>query len=66
MKVCTYVQDGRERLGFVVGSEVVEAPEQFGDMLSFIRAGEAGRRAAEAALAGRARKPLASVKLAAP
>ena len=66
MKVCTYLQDGRERLGFVAGSDVVDAPEQFPDMLSFIRAGEAGRRAAEAGLERRARRPLGSVKLAPP
>jgi 2-keto-4-pentenoate hydratase/2-oxohepta-3-ene-1,7-dioic acid hydratase in catechol pathway len=63
MKVCTYALDGRERLGFVAGSDVVEAPAEFKDMLAFIQAGEAGRRAAEAAMAKGARRPLASVKL---
>jgi len=66
MKVCTYVLEGRERLGFIAGQEVVEAPGEFKDMLSFIQAGEAGRRAAEAAMAKGARRPLASVKLAPP
>jgi 2-keto-4-pentenoate hydratase/2-oxohepta-3-ene-1,7-dioic acid hydratase in catechol pathway len=63
MKVCTYALDGRERLGFVAGPDVVEAPAEFKDMLAFIQAGEAGRRAAEAAMAKGARRPLASVKL---
>ncbi len=66
MKVCTYYQDGKERLGFVVGSDVVDAPAEFPTMLSFIRTGEAGRKAAEAAIAKGAKKPLASVKLAPP
>jgi 2-keto-4-pentenoate hydratase/2-oxohepta-3-ene-1,7-dioic acid hydratase in catechol pathway len=66
MKVCTFLDKGRERLGFIVGHDVVDAPSEFSDMLAFIRAGEAGRRAAEAALAKGARRPLSSVKLAAP
>ena len=66
MKLCTYVQDGKERLGIVAGQEVVEAPAEFKDMLAFIQAGEAGRRAAEAALSKAPRRPLASVKLAPP
>ncbi len=66
MKVCTFLDKGRERLGFIVGQDVVDAPPEFSDMLAFIRAGEAGRRAAEAALAKGARRPLSSVKLAAP
>jgi 2-keto-4-pentenoate hydratase/2-oxohepta-3-ene-1,7-dioic acid hydratase in catechol pathway len=66
MKVCTFVQDGRERLGFVVGEDVVDAPGEFRDMLAFIQAGDAGRRAAEAAMSRAARRPLTAVKLAPP
>ena len=66
MKVCTFVQDGRERLGFVVGQDVVDAPLEFKDMFAFIRAGDARRRAAETAMPKAARRPLASVKLAPP
>ena len=69
MKVCTYLRDGQERLGFVQGNEVIDAPAQFKDMLAFIQAGDAGRRAAQDAIAGapaHARRPLASVNLAPP
>jgi 2-keto-4-pentenoate hydratase/2-oxohepta-3-ene-1,7-dioic acid hydratase in catechol pathway len=66
MKVCTFFDKGHERLGLIVGQDVVDAPSQFPDMLAFIRAGEAGRRAAEAALVKGARRPLSSVKLAPP
>ena len=66
MKVCTFVQDGRERPGFVVGQDAVDAPPEFKDVTGFIQAGEAGRRAAEAAMPKAARRPLASVKLAPP
>ena len=66
MKVCTFVQDGRERPGFVVGQDVVDAPPEFKDVTGFIQAGEAGRRAAETAMPKAARRPLASVKLAPP
>jgi len=69
MKVCTFVQDGAERLGFLVGEAVIEAPGELGDMRAFIRSGEAGRRAAEKAIAtapASARRPLASLKLAPP
>ncbi len=77
MKVCTYVRDGMERLGFVVGAEVLdaldaaggEAPEHFAGMLAFIRSGDAGRRAAEALIAkapASARVPLSSARLAPP
>ena len=70
MKVCTYAGAGtRERLGFIVGNDVLEAPAEFAGMLEFIRAGDAGRRAAEAAIArapASARRPLSSVKLAPP
>ena len=66
MKVCTYLNDGRERLGFIVGADVVDAPTQFADMRGFIRAGQEGLRAAQAHVAKAARRPLSSVKLAAP
>jgi hypothetical protein len=33
MKVCTFVQDGRESLGFVVGQDVVDAPLEFREEL---------------------------------
>jgi 2-keto-4-pentenoate hydratase/2-oxohepta-3-ene-1,7-dioic acid hydratase in catechol pathway len=66
MKVCTFLDKGRERLGLIVGQDVVDAPSELPDMLALIRAGEAGRRAAEAAIAKGARRPLSSVKLAPP
>ena len=66
MRLCTFIDDGRERVGIVVGQEVVDAPAEFSDMRALIRAGEAGRRAAEAALAKGARRPLAGLKLAPP
>lgn len=66
MKLCTYVQGGKEHLGIIAGHEVIEAPAEFKDMRAFIQAGEAGRRAAEAALGKAPRRPLASVELAPP
>jgi 2-keto-4-pentenoate hydratase/2-oxohepta-3-ene-1,7-dioic acid hydratase in catechol pathway len=66
MKVCTYINDGRERLGIIVGPEVVDAPAQFPDMKSFIAAGTQALKAAEANLSKAARRPLSSVKLAPP
>ena len=66
MKVCTFLDKGRSRLGLIVGQDVVDAPSELPDMLALIRAGEAGRRAAEAAIAKGARRPLSSVKLAPP
>jgi 2-keto-4-pentenoate hydratase/2-oxohepta-3-ene-1,7-dioic acid hydratase in catechol pathway len=69
MKVCTYVRDGKEQLAFVLGQEVLDAPEPFSDMLAFIQSGEQGRRAAEAAIAtapASARRPLASIRLSPP
>jgi 2-keto-4-pentenoate hydratase/2-oxohepta-3-ene-1,7-dioic acid hydratase in catechol pathway len=45
---------------------VVDAPGEFRDMLAFIQAGDAGRRAAEAAMSRAARRPLTAVKLAPP
>ena len=66
MKVCTSLNDGRERLGFIVGSDVVDAPAQFADMRAFIRAGQEGLRIAQAHLAKARRRTLSSVKLAPP
>ncbi len=79
MKVITYRSDGPERLGFLVGQEVVDplqalSPDDphrrhFTDALTFIRSGEAGRRVAEQLIAKApvaARMALQSVKLAAP
>jgi 2-keto-4-pentenoate hydratase/2-oxohepta-3-ene-1,7-dioic acid hydratase in catechol pathway len=80
VKVVTYRQGGEARLGFVVGSAVIDAlgalpradaPERvfFASALAFIRAGAAGRRAAGRLIAdapAAARLPLASVQLAAP
>lgn len=80
MKVVTYSQAGEARLGFVSGEIVIDAlatlpgsdaPEHahFESALAFIRAGDAGRKAAQRVLAdapAAARKPLASVQLVAP
>ena len=58
MKVCTYVRAGSERLGFIAGTELIDALDaaggnapDFAGMLAFIRSGDAGRRAAEALIA---------------
>jgi 2-keto-4-pentenoate hydratase/2-oxohepta-3-ene-1,7-dioic acid hydratase in catechol pathway len=66
MKLCTFIEGGRERVGIVVGQEVADAPADYNNMLRFIQAGPAALRAAEAGLAGAARRPLDSVKLAPP
>lgn len=66
MKVCTYLRDGKDRLGFIVGDEVVDAPEQFPTIQAFIQAGQEGLKLAQSHLARAARRPLSSVKLAAP
>jgi 2-keto-4-pentenoate hydratase/2-oxohepta-3-ene-1,7-dioic acid hydratase in catechol pathway len=66
MKVCTYLLEGRERLGFVVGEDIVDAPAEFPDMLSFIRSGADGLKRAQAGLDKGARRPLKSMKLAPP
>jgi 2-keto-4-pentenoate hydratase/2-oxohepta-3-ene-1,7-dioic acid hydratase in catechol pathway len=66
MKLCTFIEGGRERVGIVVGQEVADAPADYNNMLRFIQAGPAALRAAEAGLAGAARRPLGSVKLAPP
>jgi len=66
MKLCTYIADGRERLGFVDGTELMEAPAEFPDMLSLIRSGPEGLKRAQAALKSGKRRALSSVKLAPP
>jgi len=80
VKVVTYRQGGEARLGFVEQGVVIDAlaalpradaPNRgdFTSALAFIRAGTAGRRAAERLIADApadARLPLASVQLAAP
>lgn len=76
MKVCTYIRDGSERLGFISGTELIDALDaaggdrpEFADMLSFIKSGEAGRKASETAIAkapASARVPLSSARLAPP
>lgn len=56
------------RLGFQVGEDVVEAPEgpHFADATAFIRGGEAAMDAARRVLASSPRRPISSVRLAAP
>ncbi len=80
MKVATFLKDGAEHLGFVTGDSIIDplsalprpdAPERafFTDCVTFIRSGDAGRRAADALIASApasAKLPLAGVKLAAP
>ena len=66
MKVCTYMLEGRERLGFVVGDEIVDGGDRWSDMRAFIDAGGAGLRAAQSYVSDAPRRPLASVKLAPP
>ena len=66
MKACTFVDAGRERLGFIVGADVVDAPAQFADMKAFIQSGPEGLRLARDHVAKAPRRPLSSVKLAPP
>jgi 2-keto-4-pentenoate hydratase/2-oxohepta-3-ene-1,7-dioic acid hydratase in catechol pathway len=66
MKACTYLRDGKERLGFIIGNEVVDGPEQFADMRAFIGSGHEGLKLAQAHVAKAPRRPLSSVKLAPP
>ena len=66
MKACTWILDGKERLGFIVGNDVVDGPQQFGDMLAFIRSGHEGLKLAQAHVGKATRRPLSSVKLAPP
>ena len=46
MKVCTFVDTGRERLGFIAGADVVDAPAEYPDMKAFIQSGPDGLRLA--------------------
>lgn len=79
MKVATFWRGGTERLGFIVGNELIDPlaalppyaieREHLSSMLTFICSGAAGRKAAERviATAGKdARMSLSSVKLAPP
>jgi 2-keto-4-pentenoate hydratase/2-oxohepta-3-ene-1,7-dioic acid hydratase in catechol pathway len=78
MKVISFLDSGERRLGFIAGDEVVDAaaaapdaPSRayFADTQAFIRAGEAGRRAAEQAIKQaprQARHPLGGVRVLAP
>ena len=66
MKLCTFIEDGRERVGVVVGNEVLNAPAEFPDMLALIRAGAEGLKRVEAGLGKAARRPLSAVRLAPP
>jgi len=66
MKIVRYTFDGTTRLGALDGDAVVELPG-FADMQALIAAGPAALDAARKALAsGARRRPLASVRLAAP
>ena len=66
MKLCTFIEEGRERLGVVTGTDVLNAPSDFPDMVSLIRAGGDGLKRVQSALARAARRPLSAVKLAPP
>ena len=66
MKLCTFIEDARERLGVVAGTDVLDAPANLPDMVSLIRAGADGLKRVEAGLAKAARRPLSAVKLAPP
>jgi len=66
MKLCTFIEDGRSRVGVVAGDQVISAPAEFADMIALIRAGAEGLARVEGALAKAPRRPLSSVKLAPP
>ncbi len=79
MKVVTFRKDGRERLGFISGNEIIDAlaavggsaadGAHFTDCFAFIRGGADARGAADALIKdarAAARLPLAGVRLAAP
>jgi 2-keto-4-pentenoate hydratase/2-oxohepta-3-ene-1,7-dioic acid hydratase in catechol pathway len=71
LKLCTFETAGENRLGVVLGEEVVDlaaaAPELPREATALLAAGDTALRRAEAAAAGaRVRLPLASVRLAAP
>src|SRR3954464_5439489 len=59
MKVCTYIDGGRERVGFIVGNDVIDAP--FPDMKALIQAGPQALKVPSGS-----KRPLSSVKLAPP
>jgi len=71
MKLSTFTEAGRTRVGIAVGDEIVDLaaawPELPTDMIGFLTAGEAALEAARTALdAGGSRLALAGVKLEAP
>lgn len=72
MKLATYQSGDTRRLAIVVGDEVIDPldaggdPQIFADTIAFIRGGEAALAAARALLDSAARRPLSSVRLAAP
>ncbi|NNL64824.1 MAG: fumarylacetoacetate hydrolase family protein [Myxococcales bacterium] len=70
MKLVTFRQDGRCRIGVVDGEEVVDlaaaAPDLPTEMVAFLEAGDPALQAAHAALGTGPRLPLADVKLEAP
>ncbi|MEP9380262.1 fumarylacetoacetate hydrolase family protein [Aquabacter sp. CN5-332] len=76
MKVVTFADGAAERLGVLVGNEIVDLARAaggngegapFADMLSFIRAGASARTAAEALIdSGKGRTAASGVKLLAP
>lgn len=68
MKLATFTEDGRTRIGAVVGEEIADlssagAPAT---MLALLEGGDAAMQAAKAALGRAARLPLAKVRLEAP
>lgn len=71
MKLATFTQSNRTRVGAVVGDEIVDfeaaAPDLPGDMISLLAAGESALEVARSAAgSGLALLPLADVKLEAP
>ena len=70
MKLATFTHSGTTRLGVVDGDEIIDlstaAPELPKDMLAFLEAGSEAMQAANAAVSGAKRIPLANVHLEAP
>ena len=71
MKLCTFDMDGSMHVGVIDGDEVVDlasaAPELPRDLVALLAAGPGALAKAKRAVAGsRERRPLASIKLAAP
>lgn len=72
MRLATYHVDDTRRLGFVIDDEVIDPldaggdPAIFADSIAFIRSGDAGLAAASALVEAAPRRPLSSVRLAAP